>query len=218
MPEYGVTVHHDLMVEARDGTGLATDVYRPADRETGEAIEEAKPALLYRTPYDKRDRGRVEQQGNWYARHGYVVAIQDVRGRYASDGEFYLLANEPAKRGQSPLRFVPNYEEWIFDFLTTPGDADFWEQSSLDFEAHYREMADVPTVYAGSWYDSYAKATCDNFEALESYKESDQFLLMGAWTPVDRTAGPGRSPVRSISARPCHGTTSRSGSGFSITT
>jgi hypothetical protein len=43
-------------------------------------------------------------------------------------------------------------------------------------------MADVPTVYAGSWYDSYAKATCDNFAALAERTDADQFLLMGAWT------------------------------------
>ncbi|RAW45583.1 acyl esterase [Halorubrum sp. 48-1-W] len=289
-PDYGVTVRHDVRVETRDGTALATDVYRPTDPETGEPIEEPKPALLVRTPYDKRARERVEQAGNWYAERGYVVALQDVRGRYASDGEFYLLANEaedgadtvewladrpycdgqvgtmgtsymawvqnalatqrprglaamfvnqgaanawkatlrhhgafelrwltwsltigggfakrvlededlrrriaevdtrdmlanePVLPGQSPLRHLPNYEEYVFDYARTPGDDEFWTDPSINFEAHYDESADVPTVYAGSWYDSYAKATCDNFEGLADRKESDHFLLMGAWT------------------------------------
>jgi len=289
-PKHGVAVHHDATVETRDGTSLATDVYRPADPETGEPIDEPRPALLVRTPYDKRERQRVEQQGNWYAERGYVVAVQDVRGRYASDGEFYLLRNEaedgadtvewladrpycdgqvgtmgtsymawvqnalatrrpsglaamfvnqgaanawkatlrhhgafelrwltwsltigggfakralddpdlerrlanvdtgdllenePVTRGQSPLRHIPDYETYVFDYMGTPGDDEFWDDPSINFEAHYEEMADVPTVYAGSWYDSYAKATCDNFAALADRKDSDQFLLMGAWT------------------------------------
>ena len=106
-PDYGVTVRHDVRVETRDGTALATDVYRPTDPGTGEPIEEPKPALLVRTPYDKRARERVEQAGNWYAERGYVVALQDVRGRYASDGEFYLLANE-AEDGADTV-------EWLAD-------------------------------------------------------------------------------------------------------
>jgi putative CocE/NonD family hydrolase len=289
-PDYGVVVRHDATVETRDGTELATDIYRPAEPESGEPIAEPKPALLVRTPYDKRERERVERQGNWYAERGYVVAIQDVRGRFASEGEFYLLKNEaedgadtvewlaerpycdgrvgtmgtsymawvqnalatrdpaplsamfvnqgaanawtatlrhhgafelrwltwaltigggfakralddpdvqrrlaatdtrdvlasePVVRGQSPLRWIPNYESYVFDYMTTPGSDDFWTDPSINFEAHYDESADVPTVYAGSWYDSYAKATCDNFTALADRKESDHFLLMGAWT------------------------------------
>jgi hypothetical protein len=43
-------------------------------------------------------------------------------------------------------------------------------------------MADVPTVYSGSWYDSYAKATVDNFESLRERNDSDHYLIMGPWT------------------------------------
>ena len=81
------------------------------------------------------------------------------------------------------MRHLPEYENWVFDFLTTgEADCDLWCSPSLNFEAHYDESADVPTVYTGGWYDSYAKATCDNFVALSNRKESDQFLLVGPWT------------------------------------
>jgi predicted acyl esterase len=295
-PTYGVSVTHDVAVTTRDGVDLATDIYRPT--RDGEPIEEPQPALLYRTPYDKRTRAHIEQQGRYYAARGYVVALQDVRGRYASDGEFYLLKNEaadgadtvewladqpycdgqvgtmgtsymawtqsalatqnpdglaamfvnqgaanawdatlrqngafelrwltwaftlgapfdpaftadvvtgetgepavqrhlvsadtgdlladwPVLPGQSPLRHAPDHEQWAFDFLTTPGESSFWDDPSINFAAHYEEMADVPTVYLGSWYDSYTKATCDNFVALAAETESDQFLIMGPWT------------------------------------
>ena len=288
-PEYDVHANFDVMVEMRDGTKLATDIFRPADPETGEALTEAKPALLDRTPYDKR--GRLERHGEWYAKRGYVVAIQDCRGRFNSEGEFYIFVDEPedghdtvewladqaycdgqvgtfgtsygawvqsalatqspphleamfvnqgaangraatfrhngafelrwlcwaltlgggfAKRalddstiqqrlanvdvgellndgpiqpGQSPLRHIPNYEEWTFDIMTTgSAEEELWQEPGINFEAYYDEMADVPTVYAGAWYDSYTKATCDNFEALAERKESDHYLLMGPWT------------------------------------
>ena len=35
------------------------------------------------------------QNGEYYARHGYAVVLQDVRGRFRSEGEFYFLVNEP---------------------------------------------------------------------------------------------------------------------------
>jgi putative CocE/NonD family hydrolase len=79
----GVDVEHDVPVPMRDGTVLRADVYRPS-RGSG------YPVLLQRTPYDKRfAQNFVYQHPAWYARQGYVVAIQDVRGRYASDGSFY---------------------------------------------------------------------------------------------------------------------------------
>ncbi|HEY1216416.1 MAG TPA: CocE/NonD family hydrolase, partial [Bryobacteraceae bacterium] len=49
------------------------------------------PVLLQRTPYDKRN-GAVF--GNRAAAAGYVVIIQDVRGRYTSEGEWYPFRSE----------------------------------------------------------------------------------------------------------------------------
>ena len=288
-PTYAVHADLDVMIETRDGTKLATDVFRPADPDTGEPIDEPKPVLLDRTPYGKR--GRLERHGEWYAKRGYVVAVQDCRGRFASEGDYYIFVNEaedgadtvewlaeqdycdgqvgtfgtsygawvqsalatqdpeglaamfvnqgaangrkatfrhngafelrwlcwaftlgggfarralenpevqgrlanvdvrdqlaggPVHRGQSPLRHIPQYEEWAFDIMER-GDADddLWQSPGINFEAFYEESADVPTVYAGAWYDSYTKATCDNFRELRERKDSDHFLLMGPWT------------------------------------
>lgn len=288
-PKYGVQAELNVSVETRDGVELATDIYRPTDFDTGELLDEPKPALLDRTPYGKR--GRMERHGEWYAKRGYVVAIQDCRGRFDSGGEYYIfvnepedgydtvewlgereycdgqvgtigtsygawvqsalatqnpshlsamfvnqgaangreatfrhngtfelrwlcwalslgggfakraledsdiqqtlanvdvrdvLANSPIQRGQSPLKHIPNYEEWAFDIMELGSAADeLWQEPGMNFKRYYDEMADVPTVYSGAWYDSYTKATCDNFAALTEKKDSDQFLLMGPWT------------------------------------
>jgi putative CocE/NonD family hydrolase len=75
----------DVMVPARDGVLLATDIYRPA---TGSApASERLPVLLHRTPYDKSEAATVTI-ADTLAKHGYVVMVQDTRGRHHSQGVF----------------------------------------------------------------------------------------------------------------------------------
>lgn len=291
-PPYGVVNARNCGMTARDGAWLATDVWRPA--RDGDPLPGPFPAILLRTPYD-RARPTVQETGEFFAGRGYLTAIQDCRGRYGSEGEFVLLANEgpdgydaiewlaslpycdgkvgtygtsylawvqnaaaierpphlkamwinqggangntatlrhngalelrwltwavtfgtvsreaqrdpalqadltragermyewltrlPWRGRNSPLAGLPAYERWARD-LYEHGDADeFWQQSGLNFAAHYDRTADVPTMYAGSWYDSYTRATVENYQAL-SARLAEQSLLMGAWTHGDAT-------------------------------
>ena len=68
----------------RDGVTLRADIYRPR-------AEGKFPVLLERTPYDKTNEAGFGVKG---AERGYVVVIQDTRGRYASEGEWYTFKNE----------------------------------------------------------------------------------------------------------------------------
>ena len=81
---YEVTVERDLAVKMRDGVTLRADVCRPK-------ADGKFPVLLTRTPYDKN-----AVMGNClrWAAHGYVVIAQDVRGRFASEGEWYPFKYE----------------------------------------------------------------------------------------------------------------------------
>ena len=83
--EYGVTYESNVPVTMRDGVTLRADIYRPK-------ADGKFPVLLQRTPYDKD--GDVGF-GLKAAARGYVVIIQDVRGRYASEGEWYTFRHEP---------------------------------------------------------------------------------------------------------------------------
>ena len=76
---YDVLVERDALAQMRDGTKLAADIYRP---DTSERC----PAVLVRTPYDKVLR--VEEYGDFLPRNGYALVLQDVRGRFASEGVF----------------------------------------------------------------------------------------------------------------------------------
>ncbi|HJN92132.1 MAG TPA: CocE/NonD family hydrolase, partial [Dehalococcoidia bacterium] len=90
-PPHQVSITRNVMVPMRDGIRLATDLYRPAS--DGQALPGPFPVVLIRTPYNKQMAlalGRFET----YARHGYICAVQDVRGMFASEGDFYLHRDE----------------------------------------------------------------------------------------------------------------------------
>ncbi len=86
----GLVVDVDSPMTTRDGVTLRADVYRPAD---GSPV----PALLHRTPYDRTDPASVSAlvaDPVRLARHGYAVVVQDVRGRFGSDGDLRFFHQE----------------------------------------------------------------------------------------------------------------------------
>src|SRR3989475_8534399 len=76
---FEVTIEHGVAVKMRDGAFLRADIYRPK-------AEGKFPVLLQRTPYNKAGGTGF---GLKAAARGYVVIIQDVRGRFTSEGDWY---------------------------------------------------------------------------------------------------------------------------------
>ncbi len=72
----------NVAVKMRDGVTLRADIYRPAK---GGRF----PVLLQRTPYDKENKDFSVNSSRKAVGRGYVVIVQDVRGRFASEGEWY---------------------------------------------------------------------------------------------------------------------------------
>jgi putative CocE/NonD family hydrolase len=116
-----VLAAHDLMIPTRDGARMATDVYRPA--RGGVPVDERLPVLLNRTPYDK---GSLADDAKYFARHGYVVAVQDVRGRYKSEGKFSKVQPADATDGYDTI-------EWLATQPWSNGKVGTWGTS---FAAH----------------------------------------------------------------------------------
>lgn len=126
--EYGVTLEENLMVPMRDGVKLATDIYRPTI--DGKVVDEELPLILQRTPYNKTGT-TIVNQANYFVQHGYVVAIQDCRGRYASEGIYVKYEDEP-KDGYDTV-------EWLGENLPyTNGDIGMW---GLSYGAHVQACA-----------------------------------------------------------------------------
>jgi putative CocE/NonD family hydrolase len=80
-------VKTDVAVPMRDGVLLRADILLP---DQGGPF----PVLVYRTPYGKQNAREDYQTFEHAVKRGYAVVIQDVRGRYRSDGEFRPYENE----------------------------------------------------------------------------------------------------------------------------
>ncbi|MGA2427130.1 MAG: CocE/NonD family hydrolase [Candidatus Acidiferrum sp.] len=83
---YAVITQNGVSMKTRDGVTLHADIYRP--RADGKF-----PVILMRTPYDK-SVGWAAAPAYQVASHGYVFIIQDVRGRYTSEGEWYPFRHD----------------------------------------------------------------------------------------------------------------------------
>jgi putative CocE/NonD family hydrolase len=82
--KYSVIIQHGVRAKMRDGVWLVADIYRPES-------ESKFPVLLERTPYNRTGESDMAYE---LAAHGYVVVLQDTRGRYDSGGEFYPFRDE----------------------------------------------------------------------------------------------------------------------------
>ena len=118
-----VVVERNVMIPMRDGVKLATDIYRPAV--DGRPVERRLPLVLQRTPYGKAT-DRFLPQALAFAGRGYVVALQDFRGRYDSEGAFTKY---------DPLDAPDGYDtvEWLAKLPYVDGHVVMWGTS---FAAH----------------------------------------------------------------------------------
>jgi hypothetical protein len=80
----GIVIERNVAMKTRDGVTLRADVYRPAG--DGPFF-----VLLQRTPYSKDNTAVFARKA---VERGFMVVTQDVRGRYASEGEWYTFKHE----------------------------------------------------------------------------------------------------------------------------
>src|SRR5919201_460749 len=86
-PPASVVVDFDVAVPMRDGVHLRANIYRPGQGRW--------PVLLTRLPYGKDlPLGTLYLDPVQAARQGYVVVVQDTRGRFTSDGEWFPFVHE----------------------------------------------------------------------------------------------------------------------------
>jgi putative CocE/NonD family hydrolase len=96
-----IIVERDVRVPMRDGCELGADLYRPAGAERC-------PVLLQRTPYNRQMAPAAEMIR--MAAAGFAVVVQDVRGRYGSQGTFSPFVSE-AHDGSDSVNWL-NGQPW----------------------------------------------------------------------------------------------------------
>jgi len=155
-PRYRVIVEKDVPSKTRDGLTLRADVYRPD-------ADGRFPVLLSRLPYDKNLRTRPGDI-DYFVERGYVVIMQDVRGRFASDGdEYYPLIWE----GQDGYDAV----EWAAALPYSNGRVGTMGQSYLGITQHLLSPTRPPHLVTcfpvscpGDFYNNFAYHTGGTFE------------------------------------------------------
>ena len=139
-----IVTEFDVSAKMRDGTTLRANIFRPA---SGGPY----PVALTRTPYGK-DFASVSPflDAVRMARAGYIVVIQDVRGRFRSEGEFDAFRNE----------FEDGYDsvEWAARLPNANGKVGMYGASYFGFTQWAAAVGAPPSLKAImpsiTWHDS----------------------------------------------------------------
>ncbi len=160
-PRHDVSVMEDVFVKTRDGTSLATDVYLPA--EDGRPLGGRLPTVLERTPYDKGNPTRKKEVGEWFASRGYAVVLQDFRGRFKSEGEFYKYA-DMGEDGYDTTEWIAR-QPWSDGRIGTIGTS-FMAHFQLALACMNPPHLTTMVVNQGGFTDAYLSA-CRHMGAFE---------------------------------------------------
>ena len=154
---------HEYMVPMRDGVKLMTSVFVPKD--TGRAY----PILMKRTPYNVAPYGEEKYPSRLgpsehFVRAGYIFVNQDVRGRFASEGDFIQVTphivnkTKPTDVDESSdtydtiewlLKNIPNHNGRVGLYgISYPG---FYASAGM-IDAHPALKAVSPQAPVGDWY------------------------------------------------------------------
>jgi len=117
------------MVEMRDGVKLATDVYLPSNKNIPHG------SILIRTPYNKNGS---KITGINFANAGWPTIIQDMRGRFSSEGTDTVFRNSQTD-GPDTLKWIAN-QSWSNGKIATLGG------SALGITQYFMAGANPPNL------------------------------------------------------------------------
>ena len=155
----------ERMIPMRDGVKLFTSIYIPKDIST----KKTYPVLLNRTPYSVAPYGETLFKNSigpsmLFAREGYIVAYQDVRGKYMSEGDFEayrpFIADKKSNKDIDESSDTYDTIEWIVKNIEgNNGKAGSWGISAPGYyttmtaiEAHPALKAASPQAPVTDWF------------------------------------------------------------------
>ena len=148
------TIERNVDIPMRDGVILRADILRPRG-------SDRFPVLVYRTPYGKDDAQTEYTTFLKAVARGYAVVIQDVRGRFHSQGEFQAYRNE-GRDGYDTIEWAAK-QPWsngaVGTFgLSYPGAVQWL--AAMEQPPHLRAMVPAMTfstprnfIYSGGVFD-----------------------------------------------------------------
>ncbi|MBK8900434.1 MAG: CocE/NonD family hydrolase [Anaerolineaceae bacterium] len=130
-PQHGVTVEPGILITMPDGVRLAADVYHPVGLATA-------PTVLMRTPYGRTNVNQFF--ATIFAGQGFNMVVQDVRGRFDSEGQFEPYVHEAAD-GEATLA-------WIAEQPWSNSRIGMWGQSYVGFVQWAAASTGTPHLHA----------------------------------------------------------------------
>jgi putative CocE/NonD family hydrolase len=144
----------DVRIPMRDGVRLFASVYAPRD------TTKAYPILLQRTPYGSGPYGADKYPSDelgpspHFARSGYIVVMQDVRGCFLSEGDFLdVRPQNPGRKGKEIDESTDAYDtvEWLVkNVKNNNGRVGLWGISYPGFYAAVAAIDAHPAIKAVS--------------------------------------------------------------------
>ena len=106
-PIYKVIIQKSRMIPMRDNIRLSTDLYVPKNKEG------KLPVILIRTPYNKNVFRNKEKKhiAHFFSSQGYIVAVQDCRGKFESEGIYSPPAGNEANDGYDTVDWLTK-QDW----------------------------------------------------------------------------------------------------------
>jgi putative CocE/NonD family hydrolase len=188
----------EIMIPMRDGIKLFTSVYIPKDE------SEAHPILMNRTPYSCAPYGKNKFRDFWnshwryYMRRNYIIVIQDVRGRYMSEGTFADV--RPYKQNKTNLETdeaSDTYDaiEWLINNIS--GNNKKVGVMGISYPGFYSTMAALsghPSLVAVS-----PQAPVTDWFAGDDFHHNGAFFMMDGFSFYSSFGKPRPVPVTSYS-------------------
>jgi len=142
-----IRLEKTVLVPMRDGVRLSTDIYSPA------GVEGPLPVVMIRLPYNKNRYLGLRNPGSdahFFAGHGYHVVVQDMRGRFESEGE-YLVSAADGNDGYDTIEWISN-QPWSNGKTGTFGCSYLGEnQIQLSATRHPNHSAAIPLAAGGGY-------------------------------------------------------------------
>lgn len=197
---------YEYRIEMRDGVKLFTSVYVPKDK------SKSYPIILKRTPYSVRPYGldnyldHPDNQRKRYFQEGYILAYQDVRGRYMSEGTYVNVRPYlPRKQNQRQIdETTDTYDtvDWLVKHI--PGNNGRVGISGISYPGFYSSMGAIdahPAVKAVS-----PQAPVSKWMAGDDFYHNGAFLLPHAFDFYMAFGQPRPTPKSTPDRRFDHGT------------
>jgi putative CocE/NonD family hydrolase len=171
----------EVYIPMRDDVKLFTAVYIPND------AKEKHPFLITRTPYSCRPYGEDKFTSFWhsylmqYLKEGYIIVIQDVRGRWMSEGKFAdVRPFVPNKKGQETDEASDTYDtvDWLIkNIQNNNGNVGVFGISYPGFYSTMAAASNHPAIKAVS-----PQAPVTNWFIGDDFHHNGAFFQMDAFT------------------------------------